>query len=133
LPVLFPMLVHRRCDLFPRGALDITRELISFRARYPDMAIESHLLIRYSCAQFFCVNKYYPMIPQRIRDGLEPMRQDGSFDALFEKNFGQAVAELHLERRVLIELTNPFLPQWVPVERKELWLDPVSPDERSHE
>ena len=131
--LLFPMLVHRRFELFPRGALEITPELISFRAQYPDMAIETHLLIRYSYAQFFYVTKSYPMIAQRIKDGLEAMRKDGSFDALFQKNFGQAVADLHLERRVLIELSNPFLPKWVPVERKELWLDPVTPGGRSYE
>jgi hypothetical protein len=123
---LFPMLVHRRFDLFPRGVLEITPELISFRTLYPEMAIDTHLLIRYPYAQFFYVNKSEPLIAQRIKDGLEAMRKDGSFDALFQKNFGQAVADLHLERRVVIELNNPFLPSWVPVERKELWLDPVT-------
>lgn len=123
---LFPMLVHRRFDLFPRGVLEITPELISFRTQYPEMAIDTHLLIRYSYAQFFYVNKADPLIAQRIRDGLEAMRKDGSFDALFQRNFGQAVADLYLDRRVLIELTNPFVPSWVPVERKELWLDPVT-------
>jgi hypothetical protein len=123
---LFPMLVHRRFDLFPRGVLEITPELISFRTQYPEMAIDTHLLIRYPYAQFFYVNKSEPLIAQRIKDGLEAMRKDGSFDALFQKNFGQAVADLHLERRVVIELNNPFLPSWVPVGRKELWLDPVT-------
>jgi hypothetical protein len=123
---LFPMLVHRRFELFPRGALEITPELISFRTQYPEMAIDTHLLIRYSYAQFFYVSKSDPLISQRIKDGLEAMRKDGSFEALFQKNFGQAVVDLHLERRVLIELSNPFLPSWVPVERKELWLDPVT-------
>jgi hypothetical protein len=124
--LLFPMLAHRRFDLFPRGVLEITPELISLQAQYPDMAIETHLLIRYSYAQFFYVNKSYPLIAQRIKDGLEEMRKDGSFEALFQKNFARAVADLHLERRVLIDLKNPFLPNWVPVERKELWLDPVT-------
>jgi hypothetical protein len=123
---LFPMLVHRRFDLFPRGVLEITPEFISFRTQYPEMAIDTHLLIRYSYAQFFYVNKADPLIAQRIKDGLEAMRKDGSFDALFQRNFGQAVASLHLDRRVLIELTNPFLPSWVPVGRKDLWLDPVT-------
>jgi hypothetical protein len=123
---LFPMLVRRRFDLFPRGVLEITPELISFRTLYPEMAIDTHLLIRYPYAQFFSVSKSEPLIAQRIKDGLEAMRKDGSFDALFQKNFGQAVADLHLERRVVIELNNPFLPSWVPVERKELWLDPVT-------
>jgi hypothetical protein len=124
--LLFPMLAHRRFDMFPRGVLEITPELISFRGQYPDMTIETHLLIRYAYAQFFYVNKSYPGLAQRIRDGLEAMRHDGSFEALFRKNFAQALTDLHLERRVLIDLKNPFLPAWVPVDRKELWLDPVT-------
>jgi hypothetical protein len=53
------------------------------------------------------------------------MRANGSFDALFDRNFGKLLAGLHLRQRVVIELENPFLPAWVPVKRKELWFDPA--------
>ncbi|MFM0738240.1 hypothetical protein PQQ51_13440 [Paraburkholderia xenovorans] len=123
--LLFPMLAAGRFDMFPRGVVEITHELKAFRARYPHMAIESHLLIRYPYAQFFYVSPTQPLLAKRIRAGLEAMLKDGSFDALFNQHFAQSIADLHLARRVLIDLKNPLLPSWVPLARKELWLDPV--------
>ncbi|CAE6773766.1 ABC transporter substrate-binding protein [Paraburkholderia domus] len=122
--LLFPMLADHRFDIFPRGVVEITRELKAFQPRYPTMRIDSHLLIRYPYAQFFYVSKTEPLLAKRIRDGLEAMLKDGSFEALFREHFGQGIADLHLERRVLIDLKNPLLPAWVPLDRKELWLDP---------
>lgn len=127
--LLFPMLADHRFDMFPRGVLEITRELKAFSPNYPQMRIESHLLIRYPDAQFFYVSKDDPRLAQRIRDGLEAMLKDGSFDALFRAHFSQSIADLHLKRRALIDLQNPFLPSWVPLSRKQLWLDPFAAKE----
>lgn len=49
---------------------------------------------------------------------------DGSFDALFARYFARTLAELRLDRRVVIELENPYLPAWVPLQRKALWYNP---------
>lgn len=43
-----------------------------------------------------------------------------------DKHFAKDLAELKLEQRVVIELKNPYLPPWVPLQRKELWFDPKS-------
>lgn len=129
--LLFPMLADHRFDLFPRGVLEITQELKAFQPSFPQMRIESHLLIRYPYAQFFYVSKDNPRLAQRLKDGLEAMLKDGSFDALFREHFSQSIADLHLERRVLIDLKNPSLPSWVPLDRKELWLDPFAGKKRN--
>jgi hypothetical protein len=122
---LFSMLLSGRFDLFPRGLNEIAREYSTFGDRYPDLAIERHLLLHYPFCEAYYVSPAAPRLAARISAGLEHMVADGSFDALFAKYFGKLVADLDLRHRVLIELENPFLPGWVPLDRKELWFDPA--------
>ncbi len=120
---LFLMLLAGRFDLFPRGVTEVTLELAKYGRRYPDLAIEQHLLIRYPYPQFFYVSKSAPHLAARLTAGLEQMAKDGSFDALFNKYFARSLRALRLEQRVTIDLDNPFLPKWVPLDRRELWFD----------
>ena len=122
---LFAMLARGRFDLFPRGITEIVAELASLRDRYPDLAIEEHVVIKYAYAQFFYVSKTAPRIADRVRHGLETMHRDGSFDRLFDRHFAEALATLRLDKRSVVQLENPFVPDWVPLERKDLWLDPT--------
>jgi hypothetical protein len=124
--LLFAMLADHRFEMFPRGIVEIMQEMKAFHPRYPEMQIDTHLLIRYPYAQFFYVNRSDPLLAKRILDGLEAMLKDGSFEALFRKQYSNGIADLHLDRRVVIDLKNPSLPAWVPLNRKELWLDPVN-------
>lgn len=119
------MLLHGRFDLFPRGLLEIAPELAAYGTRYPDLAVEQHLLLHYPFFQAFYVSRSAPRLAARLRAGLERMVADGSFDALFTRHFGKLLADLNLRQRVVIELENPFLPAWAPVKRKELWFDPA--------
>ena len=59
----------------------------------------------------------------RLAAGLERMAKDGSFDALFDKYFAKSLRDLGLDQRIAIDLDNPFLPAWVPLDRPELWFD----------
>lgn len=120
---LFAMLGRGRFDLFPRGATEIGRELAAYGSTYPDLAIDRHLLIKYPYAQFFYVSKSAPHLAARLKDGIQQMLGDGSFDALFDKHFAKDLADLKLGQRVVIALENPYLPGWVPLQRKELWFD----------
>jgi hypothetical protein len=120
---LFAMLAHGRFDLFPRGATEIRREMAAYGPRHPELAIDRHMVIRYPFPQFFYVSKSAPRLAKRLKDGFEQMIRDGSFDALFDRYFFKELRELGLDRRVIIDLENPFLPPWVPLGRKELWFD----------
>lgn len=120
---LFVMLERGRFDLFPRGATEIKAEMAAYGRQYPELSIDRHLLIKYPYAQFFYVSRSAPHLAARLQDGLEQMVGDGSLDALFDKHFARALAELKLGQRVVIELENPYLPAWVPLQRKELWFD----------
>lgn len=124
---LFLMLTHGRFDMFPRGVTEAPGELAAYQGRYPTLAIEQHLLIKYPFAQCFYVSKSDPHLATRINDGLEQMERDGSFDAFFNRHFAEQLSELKLQTRTVIELRNPFLPAWVPYARKELWFDPAKP------
>ena len=123
--LLFPMLLHGRFDLFPRGLFEIHRELAAYGKRYPDLAIEQHLLLHYPFCDAYYVSRSAPHLAARLKAGLERMEADGSLDALLNKHFGKLLADLNLRQRVVIDLENPFLPSWVPLERKELWFDPA--------
>lgn len=115
---LFPMLLNDRFDLFPRG-------LSAYSQRFPDFAIEQHLLIHYAFCKVFYVSRSAPRLATRLAAGLERMVADGSFDALFSEYYGKLLVDLNLRQRVVIELENPFLPGWVPLNRKNLWFDPA--------
>jgi hypothetical protein len=118
---LFKMLDGGRFDLFPRGVTEAPQELAMFGKHYPDLVIADRLLIKYRYAQFFYVSRAVPRLAERIAAGLEAMIADGSLDALFDKHFAKAIADLKLDKRTTITLDNPFLPDWVPLDRKELW------------
>jgi ABC-type amino acid transport substrate-binding protein len=123
--LLTPMLLHGRFDLYPRGLSEIASEMADWGERFPDLAVEQHILLHYPFCEAFYVSRSAPRLAARLKAGLERMRADGSFDALFDQKFGKVIADLHLRQRVVIELENPFLPAWVPVSRKELWFDPA--------
>ncbi len=106
------MLSRGRFDIFPRSVLEARNEFASFRDEHPDLTIDEHLLIRYKFSQHFYVAKTAPRIAERLRIGLTKMIDDGSFDAAFDKHFGAALSALNLDRRVVIDLENPFLPDW---------------------
>jgi hypothetical protein len=109
---LLDMLEHDRFTLFPRGATEVIAEYRTYHADHPQLAIEQHLVIRYPNPQYFYVAKNAPRLAERIEHGLKAMLEDGTFDAIYEKHFSAALAELKLDQRTVIELKNPFLPEW---------------------
>jgi hypothetical protein len=121
---LIVMLLYGRFDLFPRGLYEIAPELAAYGERYPNLAVEKHLLLHYPFCRAFYVSRSTPRLAARLTAGLKRMVADGSFDAFFTGHFGKLLSDLDLRQRVVVELENPFLPAWVPLERKELWFDP---------
>lgn len=119
------MLLHGRFDLFPRGLWEVAPELAEYGTRYPDLAVEQHLLLHYPFFEAFYVTRSTPRLADRLTAGLERMVADGSFDVFFARHFRKLLADLNLRQRVVVELENPFLPAWVPLKRKELWFDPA--------
>ena len=116
---LLGMLERERFDLFPRPATGIISEFNALKEQYPSLAIEQHLLIHYPLGVYAFVSKSTPRLAERIRYGLEEMQKDGSMDKHLDLYFAQTVADLHLSTRTIIELENPYLPDWAKTYRLE--------------
>lgn len=122
---LFPMLEAKRFDYFSRSVLEAPLEIASFGAKYPDLKIENTLLLHYQFPVVFFVAKTEPALARRIKAGMEMMVKDGSLKKLFYRYFQQPLADLKLNSRTVLELENPYLPEFVPVNDRELWFDPL--------
>jgi ABC-type amino acid transport substrate-binding protein len=117
---LWKMLEAKRFDYFPRSVIEVATE----QAKYADtLVVEPHLALHYYFDAYFMVNRKNTRLAQDIRDGLERAIRDGSFDKLFQQNFGERIREAHLETRTVIELRNPLLTPETPLDRPELWYD----------
>jgi len=114
---LFSMLKAGRIDYLPRSVQEIWPEA----ARHSELAVESHLVLRYPTADYFFVHRAHTRLAQQIRQGLETAMADGSMDQLFYRHFGARLRQAALDKRRVIELVNPLLPPETPLARKELW------------
>lgn len=117
---LLGMLQLGRFDLLPRPATAVYSEYNVYKARYPSLAIDQHLLIRYPLGMYAFVSKSTPRLAERIRYGLEEMQKDGNFDRYFNEHFSEVIAKLKFRQRALIELENPLLPAWAKIAMPEL-------------
>jgi len=119
---LFSMLAMGRIDYFPRSLLEIAAE----RDQYQHMAleIEPHLLLHYPAALYFFVTPSRPQLAEDLRQGLELMQADGSFELMFQHQFASSLTRFKLGQRRILHLSNPLLPEGTPLQRKALWWDP---------
>ena len=70
---------------------------------------------------YFFVKLDNQALAATIEQGLQKALADGSFLSLFGQFFQQHLKQMALERRTVIELTNPFLPPLTPLDNAALW------------
>ncbi|ENY72939.1 substrate-binding periplasmic protein [Aeromonas diversa] len=104
---LFRMLRKGRFDCFLRSVIEVEDE----QKANPDLAIEPHLVFRYPLALMFFVSPRRPDLARRIEAGLLRARANGAYDRLFEQGFDGTIRRLGLERRTVLDLQNPDLPE----------------------
>jgi ABC-type amino acid transport substrate-binding protein len=121
---LFRMTAYKRFDLFPRGINEIFSEYALHSKESPTLAIEKNLLIYYPWPYYFFFNKSDAALKERIELGLRKMIKDGSFDAIFIKFNGKAIAQANLHGRRLIQINNTLLPKETPLDDATLWFHP---------
>ncbi len=122
---LYQMIHHSRADYFPRSITEIDINI----AEHKHLAIrkDDNALIYYPTAFYFYVGKTNHTLATDIKSGLEKALIDGEFDKLFMSYFGTYANIIKKEKRKVFTLSNPFLPEIIPLERRELWVKPDSP------
>lgn len=121
---LFPMVEAGRFDLFPRGIGEVFGEYDAYSKTYPQLAVEQHLALYYPWPYYFFFNRKDAALAKRVEAGLRIMLKDGSFDALFHKNYDHAIERAKLAHRRIIRLENPLLPKATPLDDASLWYVP---------
>ncbi|SFH84729.1 amino acid ABC transporter substrate-binding protein, PAAT family [Pseudomonas guineae] len=122
---LFRMLQAQRFDYFPRSLIEIWGELEHPRSK--QLVADTHVLLHYPAAMYFFFSRQRPELAETVRLGLERAIADGSFEHLFQQHFAADLQRAQLNQRQVIELENPLLPSATPLQRRELWLTPLSP------
>ena len=107
--IIIELLKAGRIDYFPRAVHEAVIEAESLSD--PNIIIEPSVLLYYPSYVFFFVSQSKPELAQRIEQGLNIARQDGSFAALFDEyiNFKDIEKALKLSERTVLKLDNPHL------------------------
>lgn len=124
---LFSMLSLGRFDAFSRSIDEAYREYDERRDSHPDITVEPTLLVYYPLPRYFFFQhgEEGEQLAKRIETGMEMMVRDGSLQALLHKFKDVEIKRASLETRRLIRVPNPLLPPKTPLERHELWYDPL--------
>lgn len=118
---LFEMLKHDRFDYFSRGVNEVWGEL----AQHSDeLMIADNLMLFYPHPVYFFVSKHKPELAAALEKGLAIAIQDGSYKALFQSYYAEALERADLKNRTMIYLDNPAVPAGTAPIDTSWWLTP---------
>lgn len=111
---LFKMLPAGRIDYFPRSVIEIERE----HALFPQLYIEESLVLRYPAAYYFFLSSENGELAKIIETNLLKAIEDGDFDKVFNKHYGDMLEKANLRNRRVLQLDSP---QEFPLDQQKLW------------
>jgi hypothetical protein len=120
---LFNMLMSERFDCFPRGINEAFIEYDDRKNSYPDLAVENSILIYTPLPKYYFVSPKKPAFAKRIKEGLEQMIRDGSFDRIFYAHHKLWIEQTNFRSRKYFYVPNPYLTKETPLDKKEYWFD----------
>ncbi|WP_137940197.1 hypothetical protein [Chitinivorax sp. B] len=122
---MFNALSIGRFDWIPRGLSEVYGELNRARQQgVRNISVNTRLALFFPSDFFFIVTPSKPELAKRIEHGLKLARESGEFDKLFEQHFGEIINQSELDKRTLILIDNPYLPNSVPTSDNKLWMLP---------
>ena len=106
---LLRLVNDNRVQLFPRGVAELEAENSMVRSLYPQMVLDSHLLIIYPFAGFFYVAPENTALAGAIQIGFERVIADGSYQRLVEESIMTPWLrrQLQLRSRRILVVHNP--------------------------
>lgn len=118
---LFRLLAGKYFDYLHRGIHEPWNEIEARKDRYPELRIEKTLVIHYPMGNYLYVSKENMRLFNRLSEGFGLALEDGSFETLFNTEYGAIINRASIRSRTPIFFENPFLPEDTP-ENKKLWL-----------
>jgi len=117
------MLSYNRFDAFSRGANEILDEYQSRNKTYPDLVIEKNIALFYQLPMYFWFanTNEGAILAKRVSEGMHKMIEDGTYDNIFSRYFGNAIKRLNLANRRIFKIKNPFLSNKTPVNDSKMW------------
>lgn len=105
---LFHMLQKNRFDLFPRSVIEIWQELEAY-SNY-GISVDPYIVIQYPYAAYYFVNKNEEALAKEIETGFKTIIDNGEYDKIFEKFYGELLRKARLSERKIFRLENQFFP-----------------------
>uniref|UniRef100_UPI0040475F35 hypothetical protein n=1 Tax=Rheinheimera sp. TaxID=1869214 RepID=UPI0040475F35 len=115
---MFTMVEKGRADAMPRAVIEIEQELATVAKQ---LHIAPNIMLYYPTAQYFFVSPDDQQLAKAIEYGLRQMLADGSFEQLFQAQYGQTLQRLLASPRQVLILKNPLLPPATPFSDSQLW------------
>lgn len=110
---LFKRLSAGEIDYAAFGANEVENVFETMAKIQGDLTIETTLLIYYPFPLVFYVNPQREELANRVQHGLDIIVNNGVLDAIFERYYSDIVARLNLNKRHLLTLENPLLPEYM--------------------
>jgi len=102
----------------PRAVIEIEQELATVAKK---LHVAPDIMLFYPTAQYFFVAHDDQELAAAIEYGLDQMLIDGSFDAMFQQQYGSTLQWLTATPRQVFMLKNPLLPAQTPLQNPLLW------------
>lgn len=110
---------EKLADFFPRSVIEAFDELKLSTSS--ELVLKKDLIVSYPTAVYFFTNKQNITLSRLIETGLQRALEDGSFETLFKKHYGQVLEMVVSKDAIVIELDNPQLPPATPVDNPMYW------------
>lgn len=121
---MFTMLMEGRFMTFGRGVNEVFSEYEAYKTSIPELMIEQNLLLYMPLPTYFFVTPTRPELAERIKEGLNMMIEDGSFDEMFNAEFGDMIKAAKLSNRKTFSISNPNLSPETPLNIEHYWYQP---------
>lgn len=116
---LVNMVVGKRIDYFPRSIIEIWDELDVHANE--GLTVEKKIAVVYPSAYYYFVRPDNRRLADAIERGLTTAINDGSFDTLLYRFYGDSLARTRLDQRNIFFISNPTLTAETPLHQSNLW------------
>ncbi len=106
---LFHMLDKERFISFGRGINEAYDEVETYGKIYPDLIVEKNTLLHIPLVTLFHVSPAHPQLANRIKVGLQRIKDNGLFDEAFHQEHCQFLVKSQLSQRQVFTIDNELI------------------------